>query len=349
MVKSLNYDKRVVFPFQKQQEFLVLAKKKLGFSWPLFADKIAVNKRTLNDWQRERYTLPFGVLKKICTLANLKTPINIEIREPFWSTKKAAQIAGKLVYKKYGRVGGDPEYRKKKWREWWKEEGKYKKHPIINVSKSIEKPHFSKELAEFVGIMMGDGGITRYQIKVSLNREDDKEYGYFVENLIKKLFSVPVARHYRKDSLEMNLVVSRIELVKFCNRKLGLKIGNKLEQKLDIPRWIKNNIEYQKSCLRGLIDTDGCLFYERHKIKNKVYSYRRLNFTSYSSVLRSSVFFLFKKLNMSPKIRNNRSVQIENKDEINQYFAIIGTHNPKHERRFLKESRKLVYARTCRS
>jgi len=335
---NVKYDKRAIFPSGEQGRFLLIAKKRLGFLWPQFADKIKVHRRTLNDWKRETCSIPLGALKKVCRVAKLKMPKDIEIREPFWYAPKGARAGWLAVYKKYGRVGGDPEYRKKKWREWWEKEGKYRKHPIINVSKSIKKPHFSKELAEFVGIMMGDGGINRYQIKVSVNREDDKEYGHFVENLIKKLFSVPVARYYRKDSLEMNLVVSRVELVKFCNKKLGLKIGNKLEQGLDIPRWIKNNIEYQKFCLRGLIDTDGCLFYERHKIKNKVYSYRRLNFTSYSSDLRSSVFSIFKKLNMSPKIRNNRSVQIENKDEISQYFGIIGTHNPKHERRFLEES-----------
>lgn len=339
MAESLNvkYDKRAIFYSGKQRQFLLMAKKKLDIKWFSFADEIKIHKRTLNDWKREKYSMSLAATERICRLAKMKMPKNIEIKDPFWYVCKGAHAGGIAVHKKYGHIGGDPEYRKKKWREWWEKGGKYKKHPIINVSKPIKKPHFSRELAEFVGIMMGDGGINRYQVKVTINREDDKEYGHFIEDLIKKLFSVPVARYYRKDSLEMNLVVSRVELVKFCNKRLGLKIGNKLEQGLDIPRWTKNNMEFQKSCLRGLIDTDGCLFYERHKIKNKVYNYRRLNFTSYSSNLRSSVFSIFKKLNMSPKIRNNRSVQIENKDEINLYFDIIGTHNPKHKRRFLEE------------
>jgi len=335
----MAYPKRVIFKKGEQRKFLELIKNRLSLNLDELANLAKVHVRSLTDWRREKYSISLPALKRWCKKANIPLPKNIEIKDPFWYTPKGALAGWIAVCKKYGHhhIGGDPEYRKKKWREWWEKEGKYKKHPIINVSKSIKKPYFSKELAEFVGIMMGDGGITKYQIKVSINREDDEEYGYFIENLIKKLFSVPVARHYCKDSLEMSLGVSRVELVKFCNRRLGLKIGNKLKQGLDIPMWIKNNMEFQKSCLRGLIDTDGCLFYERHKIKNKIYSYKRLNFTSYSSSLRRSVFSIFKKLNMSPRIRNNRSVQIENNEEINQYFDIIGTHNPKHKRRFLEE------------
>ena len=65
--------------------------------------------------------------------------------------------------------------------------------------------------------------------------------------------------------------------------------------------------------------------------------YKRLNFTSGSLRLRKSVFLILEKLNLDPKMRNNRSVQIENKNKIREYFKIIGTSNPKHKRRFTEE------------
>ena len=73
-----------------------------------------------------------------------------------------------------------------------------------------------------------------------------------------------------------------------------------------------------------------------HKIKQKVYSYSRLSFVSASLPLRLSVYQGLKNFGFSPKIRNNRSVQLENRAEIIDYFDKIGTNNPKHRNRFEK-------------
>ena len=47
--------------------------------------------------------------------------------------------------------------------------------------------------------------------------------------------------YYRNDSLALNIVISRVELVRFFVKILGLKIGNKVRQQIDIPRWIMKN------------------------------------------------------------------------------------------------------------
>ena len=82
--------------------------------------------------------------------------------------------------------------------------------------------------------------------------------------------------------------------------------------------------------MRGLMDTDGCLFYECHNIKDKKYCYPRLSFISASAPLRKSVFEILDKLSLQPKIRNIRYVQIENKEKIKEYFNIVGSSNQKH-------------------
>lgn len=119
-----------------------------------------------------------------------------------------------------------------------------------------------------------------------------------------------------------------------CHNILGLHIGNKLKQGLDIPDWIKSESSYQIACIRGLMDTDGCIFYERHRINGKVYSYPRLSIVSYSSALRKSICEILASLGFSPRERGNRSVQLENIQQIQQYFNVVGTHNPKHFNRF---------------
>ena len=261
---------------------------------------------------------------------------DVVIKDPFWYVNLGAKNGGLATIKKYGRVGGDPEYRKKKWYEWWEKEGKNRKDIHIGKIKNIRIPSLSKELAEFTGIVMGDGGITQNQVMISTNSIDDKKYGYFIKKLIKKLFNVNASIYYTVRARVMIIAVSRKKLVEFCNKKLELKIGNKLKQGLDIPNWIKGNLEFEKVCVRGLIDTDGSIFNECHNINGKKYNYKRLNFTSASPELRKSVFNILQKNGLSPKIRNNRCVQIEDKAKIKEYFEIIGTHNPKHLKRYYK-------------
>jgi DNA-binding XRE family transcriptional regulator len=333
-----KYDKRIIFPTGKQKDFLIQSREALGVSWPEIAKIANVHHRTICDWRRERYSMQYRAAKKIEYLSKVSLPKEVEIKDPFWYSAKGSDLGWRVVLERYGYIGGDPEYRKQRWREWWEKEGKYNPSYIV-AAKNIRKPKVSKKLAEFVGIIMGDGGLTSSQLHVSCNSRDDREYAFFVKDLIESLFDVPVSIRHPKDNLVMILVVSRKKLIEFCNQKLGLHIGNKLKQGLDIPPWIKQNVNFQKACVRGLFDTDGCLFYERHKINGKVYSYQRLNFTSASPQLRESVYLFLKQFGFSSKIRNNRCVQIEDKNEIKRYFNIIGTHNPKHLRRFMEEYR----------
>jgi len=197
------------------------------------------SERTIRDWRREKFLVDLDALRKLCRRTSIPFPSNVEIRDRYWYVAHGSSAGAKAVLKKYGSIGGDPEYRKKKWHEWWKREGRYKKHPIIGITKPIKKPCFSKELAEFVGIVMGDGGITQRQIKITLHHKDDKEYGKFVVGLIKRLFDVYVGTCHREKDSVIYYVVSRSELVRFCTEKLGLKQGNKIKQQIDIPDWIK--------------------------------------------------------------------------------------------------------------
>jgi len=335
-----NLSKRVIFPPGGQQRFLLKAVKNLNLSWPLFAAQIGVHQRTLNDWKRGEYSTPLNVVKKISLTTKVKIPKNVEIKEPFWYVYKGAKIGGKLgalaCFKKYGSYGGDPEYRKKKWYEWWEREGKYKSHPIINAPLPIKKPRKSKDLAEFVGILLGDGGIAQYQVVVTLHSKDDKEYSKFVIGLVKKLFNVPVGIHYDKKCSSIDLVISRSGLVRFCIEKLGLKKGSKVKQQVDIPEWIKQNNLYSIACVRGLVDTDGCVFTHRYKVNRKLYSYKKLSFTSYSKPLRQSVFNILKNTGLNPRFAQRKDVRLDSIEDMQRYFQLFGSHNSNHLQRYLK-------------
>ncbi|PIV46259.1 hypothetical protein COW09_00370 [bacterium (Candidatus Moisslbacteria) CG12_big_fil_rev_8_21_14_0_65_36_11] len=335
MSKSLNikYSERVIFPFGKQQRFLLMARRKLDIPWSSFADRIKIHKRVLNDWRREEYSMPLDILKRICRISKVKMPIDVKIRDAFWYVSKGARAGGMAVYKKYGRIGGDPEYRKNKWYEWWKKKGKYNTN-FINAPRPIKRPFFSQDLAEFVGIILGDGGITQYQVTISFHSVNEKEYSKFVVKLIKKLFNVPIGIYYDKNYLKFDLVISRSELVRFCTEKLGLKKGNKIKQQVDIPDWIKQNKKYSIACVRGLIDTDGCVFTHRYKVNGKWYNYRKLSFKSHSKSLCQSVVNILEENGLNPRLAQKRDVRLDSIEDVQKYFRLIGFNNPKNLKRY---------------
>jgi intein/homing endonuclease len=194
-------------------------------------------------------------------------------------------------------------------------------------------PEISTSLAECVGILIGDGGISNYQVTVSLNHITDKSYSRFVVALFTGLFGESPQVYHRTQESVYSITYSRVQLVRYLS-SLGLPIGNKIKQKIDIPIWVKNDSNLTIACLRGLVDTDGCVFTHRYKVKGREYSYKKLSFTSASPLLLSSVYTVLTSLDFHPRKGVNHDIWLERKDDVRRYFAVIGSHNPKHLRRY---------------
>ena len=336
MSESLNSvaSKRAILPKGKQKEFLLETKAALKISWSDLSSIIKISQRTLTDWKNEKRPISLMVLEKMCGLAKIKIPENIQTKEPFWWAVKAGKIAGKKVYEKYGVVGGNPENRKAKWRKWYEKTGK-ENLPKNFHRKIFNTPDKDEFLSELIGIILGDGGISKRQVIITLNKKDDKDYSRFVANLIEKVLKMKPGVHERRDGHVVNIAMSSTNLVDFLI-SMGIKTGNKVKNQVDVPLWIKKNNSFKKSCLRGLMDTDGCIFNECHRINKKIYCYPRLSFVNHSEPLLLFVFETAKELGFSPKIRNNRSVNLEKREDIRKYFNTVGTSNKKHLNRFNK-------------
>jgi hypothetical protein len=243
--------------------------------------------------------------------------------------KKIAPTGGRSSYTQSG-FGRNPAKREKAWREWWETKGRFQGRDIL-LPRKISFPRKSEKLAEFVGIMMGDGGISKYHISITLNSKTDKEYSIFVKDLVKELFNVDPGINKRKGFLALDIVVNRIKLVSFCE-SIGLKIGNKLKQGLDIPPWILKNKKYQTACIRGLVDTDGSFFKHSYVVKGKKYCYGKIGFSSRSPELINSVHRILTNFCINSKINyNGYEVKIESIEGVHRYMSIVGTNNPKHK------------------
>ena len=186
---------------------------------------------------------------------------------------------------------------------------------------------------------MGDGGMTKYQICITLHHADDLEYSRYVVKLIKKIFKVvPNIAHVPQVSVN-KIEVSRSSLVSYLN-SLGLVVGNKIRQQIDIPAWIKNKPSYRVACIRGLIDTDGCVFVNKYKIGKKWYAYKKIDFASASAPLRQSVMDILRGFGMNPST-NGIHIRLNSKKDVWAYFKLIGSHNPKHLNK-LKNSKNML-------
>jgi len=295
----------------------------------------SLSERTIRDWKRAKFSIDAKCLYKLCRLAKIDFPKHCEIRSDYWYAYKGSLAGMNAVYKKYGSIGGNPEHRKKKWHQWWEREGRHSSK-IISAPIKIKKPRISKELAEFVGIILGDGSITKNQVRFTFHIKDDKDYGKFVSKLANKLFDVDVGVYENKPYSARIYYISRKELVLFLVNQLGLKIGNKVKQQVDIPGWVKKNKKYAIACVRGLIDTDGSIFTHSYKVKGKIYNYKKLGFTSHSEPLRCSVFKILQDNGIKSRLFDNRDVRIDSIADMEKYFKIIGSHNPKHLKRYRK-------------
>lgn len=328
--------KRVYFSNGDQKKFLLKGRSVLNVDWKELANISRISIRQMNDWRNEKYSIPLDVVENICSRANIKFPKEVEIKNSYWHVKKAGRKGGLAVLRKYGFIGGDEEKRKKKWKEWWNNEGKFKKNNLANIRLSIKRPHKNKKLAEFVGILLGDGGISDRQVTVSLHHQDDKNYVKFVVKLFEDLFKVKPSVYHRPKKSIKYIVVSRTDLVDFCVKDLGLKVGNKVKQKADIPSWIKKNKDFSEACLRGLIDTDGSVFDHKYKSRNKIYCYKKLQFTSLSEPLLFSVYEIFQQIGLKARFSRGKEVWLDSKESMKKYFEIIGFNNDKHLKKYNK-------------
>lgn len=323
---------RILLPKGEQQKFMGKILSKISTAKAAkFCD---LSERTIRDWRRGKFLMDKNSMLNLCKKTNTPKPKNLKEKEDFWYANP--YVGAKACIQKYGRIGGDQEYQKKKWYEWWNDRGRFIKSPLFR-RKPIKKPEKCKELAEFIGIMLGDGGMTTagQQIQITLNNIDDKEYINFVCKIIRKLFGRKPSVLTYKNERASKILLSSMNLVDYL-MELGLMKGNKVKLQVGVPQWIKNDLNFSKACVRGLIDTDGCIFDERHKIKNKFYCYKRLNFSNRSVNLLEFVYNILGTFDLKPRSRKNIYVQIDSQTEIEKYFQIIGTSNPKHLKRYHK-------------
>ncbi|MDD5464895.1 MAG: hypothetical protein PHP73_00900 [Candidatus Omnitrophica bacterium] len=329
-------NKRVKFPEGKQKLFIANVSKRLNLGRDKLSKIFNISRRTLSDWCREKSTMNYKALLDLYVNCNIPIPKEIKILPQFWYVKKAAKLGAFMRNKLYGNFG-TPEGRRRGGLatiEKFMRKPELAKKLGLRIIKDINRPKRGLQLAEFVGIVLGDGGLTDYQLKITFNRDTDAEHADFMKELIKKLFKLTPKIISKKLDKGSDIAVYSKNLVEFLESN-GLKRGNKVKNKADIPFWIKRNNNFQLSCLRGLMDTDGSCYTYSHNVNKKRYYNAALCFANASEPLLRSVYNIFDMNGYYPCITGRR-VYVYGKNEIAKYFQKVGTHNPKHLQKYQK-------------
>lgn len=208
------------------------------------------------------------------------------------------------------------------------------------LAKEIPPIRKSIALAEFMGILFGDGHVGKYQTTITLDSLTDADYAGYVRWLIQEQFHVVPHTRKRKGARAVEICISSVE---FSSRMVhfGMVEGNKIHGDFKIPEWIFRSNAYTMAFIRGLFDTDGSIYEERKIVREKIYYYVGMIITSASPGLRRDIMKALRQLGYSPTCTDKQfSVFLRKKKDIASYFEQISSHNSKHSVRYAMFTRR---------
>ena len=203
----------------------------------------------------------------------------------------------------------------------------------------------SEELAEETGLHIGDGSMNFYRQKEKLKGiyslrghliDDKKHYDTRIKELYFKLYNLKISLREMKNSGVYGFQIWSDALVNFKNKILNLPLGKKLDVKIH-PILIN---KFPISTIRGIFDTDGCLYLE--KKNNKLYPRIQIANISKSvieqlkNILKKNGFVVTKVTRFRQEQHWNtlHIISIRGDKMLRKWMDIIQPKNPKHIRKF---------------
>lgn len=200
-------------------------------------------------------------------------------------------------------------------------------------------------IAEFIGIMLGDGSIGIYDckcgnkikknhiVKVTLDSRN-KQYTSYVFNIMKDVFGIEPKLHYkntdnykRKENA-VDIRLSRKDCVGYALNDMGLRISPKWNNMIIPEKY--NSGRFSLLVLKGLLDTDGHL----SVFNNNGVKYPRIEIRLCPSPAQKQINNILDEFGFKYKIQNlergKTRIRISGKEELQKWFDLIGSANHIH-------------------
>lgn len=206
-----------------------------------------------------------------------------------------------------------------------------------------------EEIAEFIGIMLGDGCIgvydcksngktkKQYQLKVTLDSRN-KQYTEYVFNLMDIVLGVKPVIYFKTKENTVDIRIFRKEIFNYATKELGLNLS---------PKWNKAKIpeKYQEGklalfVLRGLFDTDGSVTI----FNNNGRVYPRMEIKICPSPMQKQVIEILNNNDFSYRVekleRGKIRIRLSGIKQLARWFSFVGSSNRRYIKRadvFLKK------------
>jgi len=205
---------------------------------------------------------------------------------------------------------------------------------------NLKKIKNMEKLAEFAGILLGDGslclkderGNTNNRLKITFNTKDDAEYILYVKNLIKSLFNInPVIKKRQYEDNTTDIFVFNKEIILFLINEIGLKLSPKWDRAVIPKKFLADGLELY--VLQGYFDTDGSLV----TTNNNGTIYPRLEMKVCPSPMQYQFIDILKKYDFrfgSYNIGKGKvRVQLNGKAQLKKWIDLINFSNEKHTKK----------------
>lgn len=331
---------RIILAVGEQAAFLRRVREVLG-GWEKVAHFAGVHPRTARDWGREKWRVSSEAALLLERASGVAFPRPAGELPEFWSTAKAG-TAGCLKRNSLHGNPGTLEGRRRgglvsQYRRWEHPE-KYAGTGVM-LRKAIRLPPDDVALAEFVGIVLGDGSVSDRQVRISLNKWTDRAFVSHVVALAQSLFEIRVPVREPPGENFVYVELTGTNVVEFLVSK-GVCRGNKIAHQMDLPRWVRQQGDLARACVRGLVDTDGCIYAHEHEVRGRRYRNIGLVFTSHSRPLLRSVHEVLCESGLPARCDGRSHVSIYRWAGIKRYLEAIGSRNPKHVEKYLEWARR---------
>lgn len=208
----------------------------------------------------------------------------------------------------------------------------------------------SEELCEFLGCLIGDGFTNKYNRTGHTQFAGDSRFDrrYYTEVIIPiacKLFNLksPYIRT-KKNSLWVTFYSKN--LFKFLTKRFNIPSGVKFDKVLIPAEILKAEQNLWIACIRGIFDTDGCIFFDKRKIYKEPYI--RIELHMHNEKLIEQIYYCLKSLDINvKKLSTKTRLQIIGKKSVCAFLEKVGFSNNRHRNRLAEFFPKLEKT-TCR-
>ena len=196
----------------------------------------------------------------------------------------------------------------------------------------------SNDLCEFIGALIGDGFTGKYgkTYWTELTGDLRLDYNYLTNVMTNYSIQLFNGLAPRTTIVEKKNTIRKIfnskQLHQILTQRFGFPVGVKCYT-IKIPKEIMNSKEeFIFSTVRGIFDTDGCVFFDKRKIYNKAYP--RIVFQTASKPLylqlKESLERHFSLYARKKKTRDIYLIEIYGHKNLKKWMKLIGFSNKRH-------------------